>query len=135
MYIQSALKFSAGSKEKDNKTEKRLATLFYHILEFPRPWDHQVLEVGRVLHPDDQQLQDLMPSCFLVLLRGMSAFHSSMAALLSASEKGSTHCGMLAVDWGTNAKKYLTFIVRDGHGGGWSRKINARYLHTLMVYL
>ncbi len=28
---------------------------------------------------------------------------------------------------------YLT--VRDGHGGGWSRKINARYLHTLMVYL
>ncbi len=26
-------------------------------------------------------------------------------------------------------------IVRDGHGGGWSRKINARYLHTLMVYL
>jgi hypothetical protein len=28
-----------------------------------------------------------------------------------------------------------TVIVRDGHGGGWSRKINARYLHTLMVYL
>jgi hypothetical protein len=26
-------------------------------------------------------------------------------------------------------------IVRDTHGGGWSRKINARYLHTLMVYL
>ncbi len=26
-------------------------------------------------------------------------------------------------------------LVRDGHGGGWSRKINARYLHTLMVYL
>jgi hypothetical protein len=26
-------------------------------------------------------------------------------------------------------------FVRDGHGGGWSRKINARYLHTLMVYL
>ncbi len=25
--------------------------------------------------------------------------------------------------------------VRDTHGGGWSRKINARYLHTLMVYL
>jgi hypothetical protein len=29
----------------------------------------------------------------------------------------------------------LTLNVRDGHGGGWSRKINARYLHTLMVYL
>ncbi len=26
-------------------------------------------------------------------------------------------------------------IVRDTHGGGWSRNINARYLHTLMVYL
>ncbi len=26
-------------------------------------------------------------------------------------------------------------IVRYTHGGGWSRKINARYLHTLMVYL
>ncbi len=26
-------------------------------------------------------------------------------------------------------------VVRDGHGGGWSRKINVRYLHTLMVYL
>ncbi len=25
--------------------------------------------------------------------------------------------------------------VRDTHGGGWSRNINARYLHTLMVYL
>jgi hypothetical protein len=25
--------------------------------------------------------------------------------------------------------------VRYTHGGGWSRKINARYLHTLMVYL
>jgi hypothetical protein len=29
----------------------------------------------------------------------------------------------------------LVITVRDGHGGGWSRKINARYLHTLMVYL
>ncbi len=29
----------------------------------------------------------------------------------------------------------LNITVRDGHGGGWSRKINARYLHTLMVYL
>ncbi len=28
-----------------------------------------------------------------------------------------------------------TGSVRDTHGGGWSRKINARYLHTLMVYL
>jgi hypothetical protein len=25
--------------------------------------------------------------------------------------------------------------VRDGHGGGWSRKINAWHLYTLMVYL
>ncbi len=25
--------------------------------------------------------------------------------------------------------------VRYGHGGGWSRKINAWHLHTLMVYL
>jgi hypothetical protein len=32
-------------------------------------------------------------------------------------------------------KAAATSIVRDGHGGGWSRKINARYLHTLMVYL
>jgi hypothetical protein len=30
---------------------------------------------------------------------------------------------------------YLWDIVRDTHGGGWSRNINARYLHTLMVYL
>ncbi len=29
---------------------------------------------------------------------------------------------------------YIT-TVRDTHGGGWSRNINARYLHTLMVYL
>jgi outer membrane phospholipase A len=26
-------------------------------------------------------------------------------------------------------------IVRDSHGGGWSRKINAWHLYTLMVYL
>ncbi len=26
-------------------------------------------------------------------------------------------------------------LVRDGHGGGWSRKINAWHLYTLMVYL
>jgi hypothetical protein len=26
-------------------------------------------------------------------------------------------------------------IVRDGHGVGWSRKINAWHLYTLMVYL
>jgi hypothetical protein len=25
--------------------------------------------------------------------------------------------------------------VRNGHGGGWSRKINAWHLYTLMVYL
>jgi exonuclease III len=31
--------------------------------------------------------------------------------------------------------KQLDITVRDGHGGGWSRNINARYLHTLMVYL
>ncbi len=29
----------------------------------------------------------------------------------------------------------IVLIVRDTHGGGWSRNINARYLHTLMVYL
>ncbi len=29
----------------------------------------------------------------------------------------------------------VAYIVRDTHGGGWSRNINARYLHTLMVYL
>ncbi len=29
----------------------------------------------------------------------------------------------------------IVSIVRDTHGGGWSRKINARYLHTLMIYL
>jgi hypothetical protein len=28
-----------------------------------------------------------------------------------------------------------SILVRDTHGGGWSRNINARYLHTLMVYL
>ncbi len=32
-------------------------------------------------------------------------------------------------------KNKRLICVRDGHGGGWSRKINARYLHTLMVYL
>jgi hypothetical protein len=29
----------------------------------------------------------------------------------------------------------MIIFVRYTHGGGWSRKINARYLHTLMVYL
>jgi hypothetical protein len=52
-----------------------------------------------------------MPSCFLILLREMPAFHSSMAALLSASEKGLTLFGMLAVHQGTNAKKYRFFVV------------------------
>jgi hypothetical protein len=33
----------------------------------------------------------------------------------------------------TNGTTYVS--VRDTHGGGWSRNINARYLHTLMVYL
>ncbi len=33
-------------------------------------------------------------------------------------------------------RSYSTYsIVRDGHGGGWSRKINAWHLYTLMVYL
>jgi hypothetical protein len=31
--------------------------------------------------------------------------------------------------------QFLAIIVRDGHGGGWSRKINAWHLYTLMVYL
>ncbi len=30
---------------------------------------------------------------------------------------------------------YHSRSVRDGHGGGWSRKINAWHLYTLMVYL
>ncbi len=30
---------------------------------------------------------------------------------------------------------YVLVTVRDGHGGGWSRKINAWHLYTLMVYL
>jgi hypothetical protein len=30
---------------------------------------------------------------------------------------------------------YPCDAVRDGHGGGWSRKINAWHLYTLMVYL
>ncbi len=29
----------------------------------------------------------------------------------------------------------IYIIVRNGHGGGWSRKINAWHLYTLMVYL
>jgi hypothetical protein len=29
----------------------------------------------------------------------------------------------------------LLVTVRDSHGGGWSRKINAWHLYTLMVYL
>jgi hypothetical protein len=38
-------------------------------------------------------------------------------------------CGLIGII-------YLEIIsVRDGHGGGWSRKINAWYLYTLMVYL
>ncbi len=32
-------------------------------------------------------------------------------------------------------KRVFNDNVSDTHGGGWSRKINARYLHTLMVYL
>jgi hypothetical protein len=32
-------------------------------------------------------------------LTGMPAFHSSMAAMLSASEKDLTPIGMLTVDW------------------------------------
>jgi hypothetical protein len=31
--------------------------------------------------------------------------------------------------------KIFFVSVRDGHGGGWSRKINAWHLYTLMVYL
>ncbi len=32
-------------------------------------------------------------------------------------------------------RRYRIGSVRDTHGGGWSRNINARYLHSLMVYL
>ncbi len=39
------------------------------------------------------------------------------------------------VSTSVQAFRQLTETVRDTHGGGWSRKINARYLHTLMVYL
>ncbi len=34
-----------------------------------------------------------------------------------------------------NVVSLQTVGVRDGHGGGWSRKINAWHLNTLMVYL
>ncbi len=47
-----------------------------------------------------------MSSCSLILLRGMPAFHNSMAALLSASEKDLTPLGMLAVDWDQCEKLY-----------------------------
>jgi hypothetical protein len=30
---------------------------------------------------------------------------------------------------------FMFVLVRDGHGGGWSRKINAWHLYTLMFYL
>jgi hypothetical protein len=35
----------------------------------------------------------------------------------------------------TPVKDVAKGSVRDGHGGGWSRKINAWHLYTLMVYL
>ncbi len=38
-----------------------IATLFYYILESPGHGLHQCLEVGGVLHPDDPQLEDLLP--------------------------------------------------------------------------
>ncbi len=37
-----------------------VATSFYHLLGSPGHGFHQVLEVGRVLRPDDPQLQDLL---------------------------------------------------------------------------
>ncbi len=37
-----------------------VATQFYHLLESPGHGLHLVLEFGRVLHPDDPQLQDLL---------------------------------------------------------------------------
>ncbi len=56
-----------------------------------------------------------------------------------------SHCQMLknlnkSANSRTKSKKFKSLIiwticVRDTHGGGWSRNINARYLHTLMVYL
>jgi hypothetical protein len=35
----------------------------------------------------------------------------------------------------TGTELCTTITVRDSHGGGWSRKINAWHLYTLMVYL
>ena len=46
---------------------------------------------------------------FRILLKGTLAFHSSMAALFSASVKGFTPGGMLAVDC-TSVKKMRSFI-------------------------
>ncbi len=40
-----------------------------------------------------------------------------------------------AVVPGSNPANASIPSVRDGHGGGWSRKINAWHLYTLMVYL
>jgi hypothetical protein len=55
---------------------------------------------------------------------------NAMSADQAVAELATAGCGGGTVT-GISAK----VIVRDGHGGGWSRKINARYLHTLMVYL
>jgi hypothetical protein len=50
-----------------------------------------------------------MLGCSLILLRGMPAFHSSMAELLSASENGLTPFGMLAVHWDPSEKVLLFY--------------------------
>jgi hypothetical protein len=58
---------------------------------------------------------------------------SSKVVFLGVANQPPCH----ALEGALNAicKMVKVMSVRDTHSGGWSRNINARYLHTLMVYL
>jgi hypothetical protein len=60
----------------------------------------------------------------IVAISGLTAFTSSTAF--------ATIFGTVVV---ATFNIFYNETVPYSHGGGWSRKINARYLHTLMVYL
>jgi hypothetical protein len=61
--------------------------------------------------------------------------HKGIQDIASAHIFTGYQCSDMRINGRLLRHKIMDSIVRDGHGGGGSRKINAWHIYTLMVYL